>query len=462
MTKANKILLVFLLVSALYNLACCAEPSSPVSFSVKSTITFADVDKNGVIDAQENKAYESEKLKIFDTDHDGKLNEAEKTRFERIDKIISAGGKSLEELSGEDKQLYKKWRAFILSLIQKSEEKAASERERKTKANAIVKCYPDKVCDDPSSPYYGTTGSPDTSLKNNLTIFYAAGLNAAMQSLIKEFEKVSGGHKIILESSDSILAVRKVTELNKKADVILVADESLIKNMLIPQYTDWYIRFYKDSIVLAFTDKSKYTNEIDAQNWYNLLLRKDVRFGYANPELAPIGYKTLLLWKLADLYYKDKPQGSIYVTLKDACPKENVLPDVAELLPLLESLSLDYAFVYESTAKQHNLKFIQLPKEINLGSPELADTYKQVEVEIERKEGSRETIIGAPITFALTILKDADNFSGAVKFVKLLLGSEGERILKENGQELMQPSTAYNLDKVPEEIRNVVSLKNNE
>lgn len=165
--KTNKILLLFLLVAALFNSSWCAEPKNnkpapndanvfSVPFSVSSTATFADVDKNGVVDIQENKAYENEKLKIFDLDHDSRLNEAEKAKFSNIDKIISAGGKSLEGLSDKDKQLYKKWRAFILSLIQKAEEKA---KNNKPKSASILKCYPDKVCDDPTSPYYGTSGS---------------------------------------------------------------------------------------------------------------------------------------------------------------------------------------------------------------------------------------------------------------------------------------------------------------
>lgn len=165
---------LFLLVLVFYNLTWCAEPESDkpelkdaavssVPFFVQSTATFADIDKNGVIDSQENRDYESKKIKNFDIGHDGKLNKAEKAKFELIDKIISGGGKSLEGLSDEDKQLYKKWREFILSLIKKSQEKSASEREKKARVNSILKCFPDKVCDDPSSPYYGTMGSHDIS-----------------------------------------------------------------------------------------------------------------------------------------------------------------------------------------------------------------------------------------------------------------------------------------------------------
>ncbi|MDD5595513.1 MAG: substrate-binding domain-containing protein, partial [Candidatus Omnitrophica bacterium] len=115
-----------------------------------------------------------------------------------------------------------------------------------------------------------------------LTIFYAAGLNASMNSMIKEFKKINPATEIIGESSGTFLAIRKITELNKPADILLAADAFSIQTMLMPKFADWYITFYKDRVVLAYTDRSKYTNEINAQNWFKILLRKDVQFGIAN------------------------------------------------------------------------------------------------------------------------------------------------------------------------------------
>jgi molybdate/tungstate transport system substrate-binding protein len=286
-------------------------------------------------------------------------------------------------------------------------------------------------------------------------IFYAAGLNASLDGVFKEFKKLNPSTEIIGESSGTLLAIRKITELNKRADIILAADALAIQDMLVPKYADWYINFYKDRVVLAYTSRSKYTNEINAKNWYKVLTRPDVRFGYANPNLAPIGYRTLMVWQLADLYYKDKVKEiNIYEALKEACPAENIMPDVAEMLHLLESLSLDYAFIYESTAKQHNLKYIQLPKEIDLGSIELSDIYKQAKVEItSSKKGKKELIIGSSITFALTILKDSPNFKAAIEFIKLFLGPQGQRIMSSNDQDMLVPCNAYNPDNVPEELK---------
>lgn len=298
-------------------------------------------------------------------------------------------------------------------------------------------------------------------LKQTINVSFAAGLNSSVNQVINEFRKIHPQARFIKESGGTLLLIRKITELNQLPDAVFVADSLAIKNRLMPEYADWYIKFYQDRIVLAYSDKSKYTNEINNQNWYEVLLRKDVRYGYANPNLAPVGYRTLMVWQLADLYYKVKIENSsIYDSLKNACPAESILPDVAELLQLLESLSLDYAFVYESTAKQHNLKFIQLPKEIDLGSEEFSDSYQQARVEIStKKKAQKEMIIGAPITFGLTILKGAANIKGAVEFIKFFLGPEGRKILDANYQTMLEPVLAYNAGNVPEELRQFLTVE---
>jgi len=294
-----------------------------------------------------------------------------------------------------------------------------------------------------------------------INISFAAGLNSSINQAINEFKKMHPKASFIRESGGTLLLIRKITELNQLPDVIFVADSLAIKNRLIPEYADWYIKFYEDRIVLAYSERSKYTNEINNRNWYRILLRKDVRYGYANPNLAPIGYRTLMSWQLADLYYNEKIEDqSIYDSLKSSCPKESILPDVAELLNLLESLFLDYAFVYESTAKQHNLKYIQLPKEIDLGSDELSEFYKQAKVEISSsKKAQKEILSGSPITFGLTILKGAANSKGAIEFVKFFLGPAGRKILDANYQTMLNPPLAYNPQNIPKELEQFVLLE---
>jgi molybdate/tungstate transport system substrate-binding protein len=137
------------------------------------------------------------------------------------------------------------------------------------------------------------------------------------------------------------------------------------------------------------------------------------------------------------------------------------MPDVEEMLRLVESLSLDYGFVYESTAKQHNLKYIQLPKEIDLGTEECADLYKQASVEVtSNKTGKTETIKGSPVTFAFTILKDTPNYKEAMEFTEFFLGPQGQKILATNDQTMLTPCLAYNIEKIPAVHKRFI-LRNN-
>jgi len=293
---------------------------------------------------------------------------------------------------------------------------------------------------------------------NKLTIFYAANLTSVISELGREFNQLHPDIELATESSGSILAIKKVTDLNRSADMIFVADYKLIDKMLAPKYTNWGIAFYRDRVVIAFTEKSRYTNEIDSKNWFRILMRPDVKYGYANPNLAPVGYNTLIAWKLADIYYKEKIENkTIYEALKEKCPEDYVRPDVSELIPTLESMSLDYLFLYQSTAEQHNLKFIQLPEEIDLGNEKLEELYKQAGIEITDQKGVNQITFGKPIIFAFTILNDAPNKNAAIDFAKLLLGEKGRAIMKKNFQPQVVPAIAINKENIPEELKTFIT-----
>jgi molybdate/tungstate transport system substrate-binding protein len=95
--------------------------------------------------------------------------------------------------------------------------------------------------------------------------------------------------------------------------------------------------------------------------------------GRADPDTAPIGYQTLMVWQLAELS-GFAPQ--ISDRLKSHCSKDHVVHDEAELLALLESRSIDYAFLFRSTAEDHHLKILHLPPEINLSRQDQSARYQ--------------------------------------------------------------------------------------
>ena len=278
-----------------------------------------------------------------------------------------------------------------------------------------------------------------------------------MADLAFNFQEKYPDIEIKREAAGSRETARKISELFRTADVVAVSDYLVVEDLLMPDHTDWYIKFARNRMVIAFTEKSLYASEITADNWYKVLTRGDVRFGRSDENLDPCGYRTLMVWQLADLYYEEKINGnSIYQHLNEHCPVNNIRPSEIELLPLLESLSLDYAFEYLSIAVQHRLRYIELPEEIDLSNPRLDTLYRRAKVKITgKKRGKFHEVYGTPIVYAITIPRDAPNRKAALDFVRFLLSEEGNRIMEKNGQPPIIPPKASNMESIPEELRNL-------
>ncbi len=286
--------------------------------------------------------------------------------------------------------------------------------------------------------------------EQKLVIFHAGSLTVPMEALADAFAEAHPGVVFETEASGSRTAARKVSELGREADLVLSADYTVIDNLLIPDYASWNIRFARNTMVIVYTEKSKFADEINADNWYEILLRDGVVYGHSDPDADPCGYRTLMVWQLAESYYG---QPGLNAALEAHCPPENVRPKAVELLALLESGDMDYAFEYRSVALQHDLPYVELPDAINLSSVEFADFYAQAKVEVSGTEpGTTITQVGSPIVYGLTMPKNAPHPDLAVEFVKFLIGPEGQRILEENGQMPIVPAVADPKEGLPEAL----------
>ncbi|MDD5669846.1 MAG: extracellular solute-binding protein, partial [Candidatus Omnitrophica bacterium] len=169
--------------------------------------------------------------------------------------------------------------------------------------------------------FFLITGPVAGAEKEELTIFYASTLAAPIKQVSEEFQKKFPGVFIFCEASGSREAARKVAELKRNADILITADPSVIRDILMPEYADWYINFAGTRMVICFTEQSKFGNEITRDNWYRVLSRPGVQIGRVNPDNSPLGYRTLMTWQLADRYYKPEGTGkSIYDSLYENCP----------------------------------------------------------------------------------------------------------------------------------------------
>lgn len=326
--------------------------------------------------------------------------------------------------------------------------------------------------------------------RTTLKVLCADSLLYPLDKVEKVFESSHSNVDLEIEGHGSIQVIRQVTELRANADVLMVADYSLIPIMMynttVPNtnqsYADYYVRFAGNSIVLAYNNQSKYAKEINATNWYSILMKPEVSFGFPDPLIDALGYRTLMTIQLAGKYYGDNrifhdlvtdnfdppissvPLDSNYDILvpDQRIPKGNKIvlrASSIELVPLLQLGSIDYCFLYLSNARQYGLSYVELPDEINLGSQQYENYYQSVAVTFVQQRFSSINMDreGETIYFGLTIPANAPHPELAVEFVKFILNGDGKNVFQSCSQPVFEPAFADNLTNVPAELQSFVS-----
>jgi molybdate/tungstate transport system substrate-binding protein len=316
--------------------------------------------------------------------------------------------------------------------------------------------------------------------KTTVKVIYAGSLMIPFEELEKQFEIEHPDVDVLMEGHGSIQAIRQITDIHEEFDVVAVADDSLIPDMMYPEYADWYVRFTRNQVVIAYTNRSLYADEINESNWYEILGRPEVKFGFSNPMFDACGYRTLMVVPLAEVYYNNQTIfDDLIVRHFDPpllCVEKNnrytvVVPEVFEprrdtiairggsvqLLALLDYGGIDYAFEYKSVAQQHGLRYVELPAEIDLSTSQYSDIYEKITVLLGFQRFSSIGIerVGKPIFYGITIPKKASNPELGLEFVKFVLSEEGQNVLRSTYQPPISPEVD-NMDNLPGDLRLIV------
>jgi molybdate/tungstate transport system substrate-binding protein len=284
-----------------------------------------------------------------------------------------------------------------------------------------------------------------------LIIFHAGSLAVPFKKISEEFNAHHPDVKIIREASGSRICARKIADLHRPCDILASADYTVIDTLLIPQHADWNIKFAANEMVIAFRKDSRRADQINKDNWCDILLDKDVAFGRSDPNADPCGYRAVLTIKLAEKFY-NSPGLADKMLAKD---QRYIRPKEVDLLALLEVGELDYMFIYRSVAEQHKLRYILLPDEINLKKTQLSDLYRTASVKITgNTPRTFITKFGEPIVYGVTIPKNSPNRELAMAFVNFLLDTDkGRAILERNGQTSVVPSPTDTFSSLPESLK---------
>jgi molybdate/tungstate transport system substrate-binding protein len=325
--------------------------------------------------------------------------------------------------------------------------------------------------------------------QQTLKVLCATSLLFPFEKVEADFEAAYPNVDVEVEGHGSIQVIRHVTELSEKVDVLLVADYLLIPRMMYPtkmpntdeSFADYYVRFATNELVLAYANHSRYADEINSDNWYSILRRPDVTLGLGNPQVATIGYHALTAIQLAENYYGAQGLFHDLITANISPPITSVqngsnytitVPETQNpmgdklklrssevgLIALLDSGYLDYCLIYLSNAKQYGFDYIELPSEINMGSPQYESTYEQVQVIYEHQRFATISLdrAGETIYYGLTIPQNAPNPELAEEFINFLLNGQGKVDFELAYHPVFVPSFTDNLQALPESLKSIV------
>lgn len=283
-----------------------------------------------------------------------------------------------------------------------------------------------------------TTPSPSG---NSLTVFGAGTLAAPWTQEIAAFKAQNPGVTVHSQFGASGTMVNDITQLHQPADVLGVADYSLIPSEMFTKYASWYVGFVANQITFAYTSRSKGASTLTAGNWYKVLSQPGVRIGRSTPAADPSGYQILQMLKLAQSYYHD-PTLSASV-LKNSPSSQEASVETA-LIGALQSGQIDYLAIYRSDALQNHFKYIKLPSQISLSDPAQATHYATVSV-----AGVNGPTTGKPIIYGITVPSTAPNAALGEKFVSFVIGPKGQAIMRANGFVVISPALASSTTAVP-------------
>ena len=302
-----------------------------------------------------------------------------------------------------------------------------------------------------------------------LHICHAGSLLAAFTQIEDGFKKQHTGVTITDTSGGSVDLVRRFAAGSLECDVIAPADHLVIDTMLKPaKLADYTIVFASGRMVLAYSANDPKASSLPVSGafhppasvprvtgtWYDTLTAPGVRISGAHPFLDPGGYRSHLIFDLAQSHYQ---VAGLYNALL-----QHYHVNVADPSTPAPALGKDFSFqfTYEHNAARSakadaSYRYATLPPEIDLSRP--PSRAASITIPGLGIPGSSAfvTIPASATEWGVTIPSKSRNRASAIAFVATLLGPAGGAALLTNGPTPSTPAPVSQHDRqiLPAELR---------
>lgn len=203
-----------------------------------------------------------------------------------------------------------------------------------------------------------------------VSMMVAGSLNNAVENGLRPAVDA----RVQSEARGSAAAARLVASETKDPDIVSLADVALFDALLS---AEWVAEFATNELVVAYNAETAAGDRLASGDpWYEVLLDDDSSLGRTDPDLDPLGYRTLFSLDLATDYYGTDRD------LREAVPAPDQRYPETQLLSQFETGAIDAAVVYRNMAAERGYDYVDLPAEIDLSDPALAERYGTTSYEL--------------------------------------------------------------------------------
>ncbi|MBZ4643043.1 MAG: hypothetical protein JG767_652 [Deferribacteraceae bacterium] len=251
----------------------------------------------------------------------------------------------------------------------------------------------------------------------------------SMKNIKKQFESEDKDNSVIVFDDDCTVSakdnVKKISETAIDIIPMKYIDEHM-SNKSASEYA-FFITFATDRMVLAYTQKSKYSTEINRENWPSYLRKSEVKFGLVSDFTKICNVRQLLALKLSQRSYL---QPNLYATLYNKSLKYS---NVREIVEASHRGDVDYFITYRTIAIENGLNYIELPDMASLSNDCYKAIYNNTYVEIPQEDGSLKRLSGDCIYFSIAVKKGYENDPEVTEFLNYFLGDDAKELLESHG-----------------------------
>lgn len=275
---------------------------------------------------------------------------------------------------------------------------------------------------------------------SSLSVLSAGSLALALGEGVAPAFRRATGTEVRSEFHGSAAVVRFVREGVKRPDVVVSADAGLLRRYLRPDFADWDVTVASNALCLTAAPASAVADRLRAGDpWYDVLADAEGPVARSDPDVDPLGYRTVQAFDLAADYY-DEPW------IPETLRRETVVdPQEAHLLAGVETGERVAALCYRNMAVERDLPVFELPPELNFADPARAEQYARASYTLP--DGTE--VRGSPVVYAATVLSEAAAPDAGREFVRFLLDSAD--LLRSHGLSIPE-SVPRTSGRVPPEV----------